>query len=198
MPRAQRRAQLLHLAEELFARSGYHHVAMDDVADAAGISKPILYRHFVSKIDLYLNVVDVQGALLVAAVREGLARAASAPGDGASVDGAHVVDAVVEAYVAYARDAGPAASLLFESDVMRDPEVRARVLAPHETVAAELATVLEPLTGLDHGHALVVARTCTGIARSAAAEVDRRTADDAHHLVPQLAWGGLRGMLGSR
>ena len=62
MPRDARRAQVLRIAQGLFATEGYHHVSMDDIADHAEVSKPVLYRHFPSKLELYLAVVDQRGA----------------------------------------------------------------------------------------------------------------------------------------
>ena len=46
LPRDQRRIQLLDAASEVFTSKGYHTAAMDDIADAAGVSKPVLYQHF--------------------------------------------------------------------------------------------------------------------------------------------------------
>jgi len=58
LPKDQRRAQLLDAASEVFTTRGYHAAAMDDIADAAGVSKPVLYQHFESKLDLYLALLD--------------------------------------------------------------------------------------------------------------------------------------------
>lgn len=71
--------QLLTIAERLFSDHGYHHITMDDIADGAGVSKPVLYRHFPSKLDLYLALVDQQGVALVDSVRTVLAPFRSAP-----------------------------------------------------------------------------------------------------------------------
>src|SRR5674476_990999 len=46
LPSPERRAQLLEAAQEVFVESGYHAAAMDDIADRAGVSKPVLYQHF--------------------------------------------------------------------------------------------------------------------------------------------------------
>ena len=70
MPRDQRRAQLLDAANEVFTTKGYHAAAMDDIADAAGISKPVLYQHFGSKLDLYLALLDISCDRLVEVVEE--------------------------------------------------------------------------------------------------------------------------------
>ncbi|MFE4464889.1 TetR/AcrR family transcriptional regulator [Oerskovia sp. NPDC056781] len=206
MPKDQRRVQLLTIAERLFSDHGYHHITMDDIADGAGVSKPVLYRHFPSKLDLYLALVDQQGVALVDSVRTVLAPFRSAPPgtspadvDALAVDGLAVIEAIVRAYVDYARTAGPSAGLLFESDVMRDPGVRARVLEPDEVNAREFALVLGRLTSLTEHEALVVARTCTAIARNAAGEAARAgtdvTSEELTRLVPALAWRGVHGML---
>ena len=57
MPAAERREQLLAVALDVFAREGYHQTSMNDVAEAAGITKPVLYQHFESKRELYLALI---------------------------------------------------------------------------------------------------------------------------------------------
>jgi AcrR family transcriptional regulator len=56
--KASRRAAILAAAGKLFGRGTYDAVQMDDVARAAGIGKPALYRYFPSKQDLFLEVSD--------------------------------------------------------------------------------------------------------------------------------------------
>ena len=46
---------------DTFARAGYHETSMNDVADAAGVTKPVLYQHFESKRDLYQALLDDVG-----------------------------------------------------------------------------------------------------------------------------------------
>ena len=58
LPRAARREQILAAATEAFARAGFTATSLDDIAEEARISKVILYRHFESKADLYLAVLD--------------------------------------------------------------------------------------------------------------------------------------------
>jgi AcrR family transcriptional regulator len=59
LPRDERRAILLAAALEVFTAAGYHSAAMDEIADRANVSKPVLYQHFPSKLDLYLAVLDL-------------------------------------------------------------------------------------------------------------------------------------------
>jgi AcrR family transcriptional regulator len=57
MPAPLRREALLAAAEEVFARKGYHGAALDDIAQAAGVSKALIYEHFVSKRELHASLV---------------------------------------------------------------------------------------------------------------------------------------------
>lgn len=54
MPRAERERQLLDLAERAFARRGYHAASMDEIAAAAGVTKPMIYSYFGSKEGLFI------------------------------------------------------------------------------------------------------------------------------------------------
>jgi AcrR family transcriptional regulator len=66
--RPERREQLLAAATQAFARAGFAATSLDDIAQAAGISRVLLYRHFDSKADLYRAVLDRAIQRLVAAV----------------------------------------------------------------------------------------------------------------------------------
>ena len=55
---AERRATIIEAAGRLFGERGYEATTLDDVAAAAGVTKPILYRHFDSKRDLYLALLE--------------------------------------------------------------------------------------------------------------------------------------------
>lgn len=57
IPAAERRVAVLGAAAELFAERGYAGTRLDDVAAAAGVTKPIVYRHFESKKALYLALL---------------------------------------------------------------------------------------------------------------------------------------------
>jgi AcrR family transcriptional regulator len=58
MPGLERRALIVESAGRLFGRRGYDGTRLDDVAAAAGVTKPILYRHFDSKKALYLALLE--------------------------------------------------------------------------------------------------------------------------------------------
>ncbi|SFS39402.1 transcriptional regulator, TetR family [Saccharopolyspora flava] len=54
MSRAEREAQILEVAERVFANDGYQASSMDDIAGQVGLSKPMLYEYFGSKEGLLL------------------------------------------------------------------------------------------------------------------------------------------------
>jgi AcrR family transcriptional regulator len=65
MPRERREQLILDVAGHVFARAGYDAAAMDEIADRAGVSKPMLYTYFGSKEGLYLAYVDRAGGELL-------------------------------------------------------------------------------------------------------------------------------------
>jgi len=196
MARAERQAQVLAVAEGLFARHGFHSISMDMIADGAEVAKPVLYRHFPSKLELYLAVVEERGRELVDAVERALAPLY----DVATADGQSAVRGVVSAYVSFAANCSGGASLLFESDVTRDAAARELVEAPQRLNRVRIAAVLEARCGLDAASAGVVAAATTAMAQGAAvallrpagAAEDVAVVDEAHvELVTRLAWHGI-------
>jgi len=58
MPRAARKAQMLAVAEQVFAERGYLAASMDEIAERVGVSKPMLYEYFGSKEGLLVGCID--------------------------------------------------------------------------------------------------------------------------------------------
>src|SRR5438067_13820852 len=75
LPAARRRRQLLDVALDVFGASGFHRTSMDDVAEAAGVTKPVLYQHFGSKRELYLELLDDVGRQLLDSILKATAEA---------------------------------------------------------------------------------------------------------------------------
>jgi AcrR family transcriptional regulator len=188
MPRIARRAQLLDAAREVFVAQGYHAAAMDDIADRAGVSKPVLYQHFPGKLDLYLAVLDSSCDALVGAVREALA---------STTDNKQRVAATMQAYFDFIDDENGAFRLVFESDLTGEPAVRDRVDLASRQCADAMAGVIEEDTGLPRAESILLAAGLAGMAQvtartwvSADSHIPR---DAAAQLVSSLAWRGIRG-----
>ena len=69
MSAADRRAAILDAAMEAFASRGYHGTSIDDIAQAAGISKALIYEHFSSKRDLHATLIALQADELFGRLR---------------------------------------------------------------------------------------------------------------------------------
>ena len=77
LPADERRQQLLAVACDLFARGGFHDTSMDDIAEAASVTKPVLYQHFPSKRALYGELLEDTGRRLLDRLAEATSRATS-------------------------------------------------------------------------------------------------------------------------
>jgi AcrR family transcriptional regulator len=75
VPRAEREATILEAAGAVFAANGYHTASMEEIAERAGITKPVIYTHFGSKEGLYVAYIQAAGQELLERMR------ASAPAD---------------------------------------------------------------------------------------------------------------------
>src|SRR6059058_3083929 len=118
LPKPARRRQLLAAAQEVFVAQGYHAAAMDEIAERAGVSKPVLYQHFPGKLDLYLALLDESASELVERVRQAL---------NSTTDNALRVRRSIEAYFDFVDDDNGAYQLVFESDLRNEPAVRDRL-----------------------------------------------------------------------
>ncbi|MGZ8716412.1 MAG: TetR/AcrR family transcriptional regulator [Gaiellaceae bacterium] len=58
LPAAERRLEVLETAVRVFSEGSYRGTTTAEIARAAGVSEPILYRHFASKRDLYFAALD--------------------------------------------------------------------------------------------------------------------------------------------
>ncbi|MEO9138251.1 MAG: TetR/AcrR family transcriptional regulator [Jatrophihabitans sp.] len=188
MPRSVRRKQLLAAAQAVFVANGYHSAAMDDIAERAGVSKPVLYQHFPGKMELYLALLDTQAAALTDAVVDALE---------GTVDNRERIHAVLSAYFAFVdRDEHDGAfRLIFESDLVNDPEVRKRVESVTQRTMEAVADAVAADTGLDRSAAELLATALTGSAQVVArwwlASERPVSQDDAISLLESLLWRGI-------
>ena len=189
LPASERRQQLLDTALATFARLGYRDAAMNDIADAAGVTKPVLYQHFSSKLDLYLAQLDAGIEELHAAYTAGL-RSTS--------DNKVRVQRTVQAYFAFVEDPQGAFRLVFESDLINEPAVRERVDRADLAVAQAIAHVITEDTGLNPQQALLLGSGMLGMSQVAArrwlrharTEISR---EEAAELIASLGWRGISG-----
>jgi AcrR family transcriptional regulator len=70
LPRPVREKQMLDAAVVVFSRQGYHDASMDDIAEAAGISKPMVYAYLGSKETLFVACLHREATRLIEAIAE--------------------------------------------------------------------------------------------------------------------------------
>jgi AcrR family transcriptional regulator len=188
LPRSARRKQLLAAAQQVFVANGYHAAAMDDIAERAGVSKPVLYQHFPGKLELYLALLDTQA--------ETLARVVQAALD-ATDDNRQRIHGVLSAYFGFVdrHDHDGAFRLIFETDLGNEPAVRERVEAVAEKTMRAVAETVAGDTGLDSARAELLATALTGAAQVAARwwlDQDRPVGqEEAVFLLESLLWRGI-------
>ena len=189
MPRDQRRVQLLDAASAVFGSKGYHAAAMDDIADAAGVSKPVLYQHFGSKLELYLALLDQSCDRLVEIVEEALR---------STEHNADRVVATMGAFYEFVSASSGQFRFVFESDLTGDGAVQARLWRVNDEIADAIAEVIAEDTALPPGQSKLLAISLVGIAQVSArfwvsGGTGQISLEDAKQLVSSLAWRGISG-----
>jgi AcrR family transcriptional regulator len=187
LPAAERRRQLLDVALDRFAAGGFHVTSMDDIAEAAGVTKPVLYQHFRSKRKLYLELLDDVGGQLMEAIAKATAGATGPRKQ---------VEAGFAAYVGFMRDRPQAFPLLFGSGARRDAEFADAVRRVEESIADAVASLIEADIGAAHRRALAAAIVgmAEGVLRYQHAEGTTESPEALAQQIADLAWGGLRGV----
>ncbi len=188
LPAEQRRVQLLEIARDMFAERGFHKTSMDDLALAAGVTKPVLYQHFKSKRALYCELLELVGAQLLGELGRATAQASS---------GREQVERGLAAYFGWVAANPSAFRLMFGASMRNDPEFATIV---EQTLAAAVRAV-EPLIdiAISGEQRQVLANAIVGLAESTSRRAlrDGGILDDPEQLAAWLAellWFGLRGV----
>lgn len=187
LPARERRRQLLTVAIEEFGTTGYHDTSMNQLADAAGVTKPVLYQHFASKRDLYLELLrDIGGRL-----RDRIAAAT------AEANGPHSqVEAGFGAYFRFFADAPASFVVLFGDGARKDEEFAAQAHEVETSLAVTIAELIA-IDDLDDDDRRVLAFGIVGLAEGAARYWVGRGLDiQPDRLAGRMAdlvWYGLRG-----
>lgn len=190
----ERRRQLFDVALQLFAERGYDAATMDEIAERAGVTKPLLYQHFSSKRALYLELVDSVAEGLLASISEAT---------GSAIGPRQQVEDGFAAYFRMVVTHEAAFRLLYGSRPT-DEELGVAL----RRVEDAIAVAIDPLiaAGLDDEHRRFLAYAVVGMAEGASRHwietrdgpAARRDADEeAQQLarrLADLAWAGLRAI----
>jgi AcrR family transcriptional regulator len=159
LPAAERRAQLLAVACQLFARDGYRGASMEAIAEAAGVTKPVLYQHFSSKHALYNDLLSSELARLEGALEEALAQAG---------DNAERLRRGFGAYLDFVAARSDAFRVLFTEALGVDAAFQRRVARFRRWVAIRVAAIIRAEAGLPEPRAEALAAAIVGMAEGAA------------------------------
>ena len=188
LSRTARRAQLLLAARDVFAAHGYHAAAMDDIAERAGVSKPVLYQHFPGKLELYRALLTTYADELVTRVEQAIST---------TTDNQERVHGAVSAYFDFVAGEGQAYRLVFESDLRSEPEAAAVVDGALTRGIDSVADAVTTDAGLDAARARMLAVGLVGLSQVAARywlDSDQAVPrEEAVALMSSLAWRGLAG-----
>jgi len=187
LPAAERRAQLLDAALQSFGAHGFHATSMNHIAAAAGVTKPVLYQHFSSKDELFLEVVMGAGERVRSEMERELALATS-PEDQVTRGFRSVVSILATDEATY--------RVLFGPRTRTDPVTGPLVTAVESTLAESVAAMLTDLSE-NPGVRLMLGHAIVGMSEGALRhwyldDFDLEPAELANHL-SELAWAGLRG-----
>ena len=188
MPADQRRQQLFEVARERFAQQGFHATSMDEIAEAAGVTKPVLYQHFPSKRALYVELLEETGRQLLSTLADATARAGSLR---------ERVELGFRAYFRFAVGNRSAFLFLLGTSLRSDPEF-ARIVEEILDAAAETIATLIEIPAPD-AQRQMLANAIVGMAESVGLRVLRDPGaivdgDQLAKWISELAWFGLRGV----
>lgn len=187
LPAPARREQILDVSVQVFAHRGFHSTSMNDVAEAAGVTKPVLYQHFDSKHDLYMALLEEAGTRLRNAVRKGVA---------GSTSGKEQTERGFKAYFRWVADDHDAFLLLFGSRANRDEESTVAI----RRITAEAAQAIAPLIAADiegeHQETLAhgLVGLAEGVSRHLVEKGERFDPEVLGQQIADLAWAGLRAV----
>jgi AcrR family transcriptional regulator len=183
----ERRRQLLDCALGVFAARGFHGASMNDIAEAAGVTKPVLYQHFDSKRKLFVELLGDVGTRLGTLVAEATERA-----DGAR----EKVELGFAAYFRWIDTNRSAFSLLFGGSVRLDPEFADALHTVETFLADAIASLID--ADLDDEHRRTLAFGIVGLAEGTGrhwiADSLDLDPDILGRQVADLAYAGLRGV----
>jgi AcrR family transcriptional regulator len=161
---------------------------MDEIAERAGVSKPVLYQHFPGKLELYLALLDESVDELAGLVRDALS---------STTDNKQRVPATFRAFFDFVGGTGEAFRLVFESDLSNEPEVRARLNRTTRAVADMISQFIREDAGLSDEEAHLLGMALVGMAQVSARywlSTDRAIPKEAaEQLLARLAWRGISG-----
>ncbi|WP_212911713.1 TetR/AcrR family transcriptional regulator [Streptomyces sp. TS71-3] len=199
MPRAVRERQMLDAAVQIFGRRGYRAASMDEIAELAGVSKPLVYLYLNSKESLFTACIRREAEALSAAVREGVDL--SLPADRRLWEG-------LRAFFTHTAEHPDGWAILHRHARTRGEPSAAEVEALRAEITAFVAELIRAAAREAHGGPGPSVREMEGLAQAlvgaaeslaAWANTDGAVAaKDAAATLMNFAWAGLGNLMAGR
>ncbi|MFF1377097.1 TetR/AcrR family transcriptional regulator [Streptomyces sp. NPDC058308] len=203
MPRAVRERQMLDAAVRTFGQRGYRAASMDEIAELAGVSKPLVYLYLNSKEELFSACIRREAAALVAAVREGASGAALAgePADRQLWDG-------LRAFFSHTAERPDGWAVLHSQARTQGEPFAAEVAAMREEIVAFVTSLIADAARSAHGDPSLPDREVAGLAQALVGAAESLagwantdgsvSAKEAAATLMNFAWAGLGGLMEGR
>ena len=185
------------MALDRFAANGFHQTSMEEIAEAAGVTKPVLYQHFGSKRTLYLELLETVGQELLRDVAAGAA---------AENQPYQRVLAGFRAYFRFVGERTSAFQLIFGGGARESDEFADAVRRLETSVAATISAFID--ADIDDAHRELLGYAIVGLGEvtarlwvtrhedAASASLDPADAEVLADRLADLVWAGLHGLPG--
>jgi AcrR family transcriptional regulator len=181
----RRRERIIEAATRLFHESGYHATGIDEIGRAAGITGPGVYRHFASKDEILMVVLD----RIWMRLRQGL----DAAGD---LDDAEALEILIATHVDTTVDKGAEIALMHRELRNLPDNYQAKANRNRRTYESEWVKRIVGLhPHLDTADARMVARSVFWLISAHAADPPRppMQQDRARGMLRAMAYGAIEG-----
>ena len=184
---AERREQLLVAAQQTFGSHGFTATSMNDIAVAANVTKPVLYQHFDSKHELFLEVLASTASQLNEAITAVLSHAST---------GREKVEQGIAVYVSFFDEFPENYRVLYGEGVRSEPAFALELRSIQNTITQLIAEHID-IDELDHDLRRLAAAAVSGALEAAVGrwldEGQPQTVEHVSTLLASLTWRGLRG-----
>ncbi|MEU6995633.1 TetR/AcrR family transcriptional regulator [Streptomyces sp. NPDC046465] len=203
MPRAVREQQMLDAAVRTFGQRGYRAASMDEIAELAGVSKPLVYLYLNSKEELFSACIRREAAALVAAVRDGASGAAVAgeTADRQLWDG-------LRAFFSHTAERPDGWAVLHSQARTQGEPFAAEIAAMREEIVAFVTSLIADAARSAHGDPSLPDREVAGLAQALVGAAESLagwantdgsvSAKEAAATLMNFAWAGLGGLMEGR
>lgn len=201
MPRAVREQQMLDAAVRIFGQRGFRAASMDEIAELAGVSKPLVYLYLHSKDDLFTACIRREAAALVEAVRNGVEAAAGESADRQLWSG-------LRAFFTHTAERPDGWAVLHSQARTQGEPFAAEVAAMREEVLAYVTALIAEAARGAHGDPSLPAREVAGLAQALVGAAESLagwantdtsvSAREAAATLMNFAWAGLGSLMEGR